>query len=210
MKTLLLISTALNLAVTAASAATFATIRNFDSYTNGYPILDGAGDPVSGSYAVGFYPDEFNFNQDGPLVRLGLVQFGSELNTFVFSGMIGGPNTTSGSIPQGGGSAFIDKNIFVLFGDGSTLDDSGLFAVFKLDGKFQAENELGLGLALADVFPGNGEVVYGNLMTPNSQPPEDSNFNLSTGLQLVATQVPEPSVSVLVCLAALALAKRRR
>jgi hypothetical protein len=193
-----------------ASAVTTATTRNFAGLTNGLPILDNAGNPISGSYAVGFYADDFDFTQDAPAVRSGLVQFGSELNTFVFPGLVGTPNSTQDNIPKEGGSQFSGKNIFVLFGDQSTLDSSTLVGVFKLNGQFQNENAADQGVALADVFPGNGELVFGNLVAPASQPTAPAAFNFAQGIQLVGVAVPEPSTGLLSALAGLALVARRR
>jgi hypothetical protein len=193
-----------------ASAVTTATVRNFTTLTNGLPILDNAGNPISGSYAVGFYADDFDFTQDAPAIRSGLTQFGNELNSFVFTGMVGAPNSTQGVIPKEGGSPFTGKNIFVLFGDQTSLDASTLFGVFKINGTFQNENAADLGVALADVVPGNGDLVYGNLIAPTSQPPQNPNLNFAQGIQLVGVAIPEPSTGLLSALAGLALVARRR
>lgn len=208
----LLTTALLATSILGASAATTATVRNFTSFTAGLPTLDNNGDPISGSYAVGFYPSGFDFTQDGTDVRDGLTQFGAELNNFVFTGLIGAPNSTDDSIPKEGGSPFTGKDIYVVFGDQGTLASSTLFGVFKVNSQFQDENAADLGTAAADVLPGNGDVVYGNVIAPNSQPPENGSLNFSEGLQLVANAdaIPEPSTSLLAGLAGLALAARRR
>ena len=211
MKKTLLSSLILASSVVVSSAVTSATVRNFSSFTNGLPTLDNTGTPISGSYAVGYFADDFDFLQDGTAVRDGFNIFGSELNTFVFTGLIGTPNSTSDTIDKDGSSPFSGKDVYVLFGDQGTLADSGLFGVFKVAGQFQDENAADLGTAAADVFPGNGEVVYGNVIAPLSQPPENGSLSFSQGLQLVAVGViPEPSTGLLTALAGLALVARRR
>jgi hypothetical protein len=168
------------------------------------------GEPINGSYAIGIYENNFDFSQSATEVRDGLTPFGEELNDFVFTGLIGAPNSTNGSIPFENGGRFVDQNIFVLFGNASSLADSNLFGVFRLNTKFQEENELGAGVALADVLPENGDLVYGRLISPGSQPVGNLDFNFPQGIQLVAVAIPEPSTGLLTVVAGLALVARRR
>ena len=210
MKKTLLTTALLASSVMVSSAVTTATVRNFTSFTNGLPTLDNNGDPISGSYAVGYFDADFDFNQEGTAIRDGFNQFGSELNNFVFTGLIGAPNSTEDTIPKEGGSPFTGQNVTVLFGDAATLAESTLFGVFVTGTVFQDENQADLGVAPADVVPGNGEVVYGLLTTPTSQPPENASLDFAEGIQLVAVPIPEPSTGILTAIAGLALVARRR
>jgi len=198
------------LLIPTSRAFTTATVRNFVSFTDGFPILGAVGEPINGSYAVGIYENDFDFSQSATEVRDGLTPFGEELNDFVFTGLIGAPNSTNGSIPFENESRFADQNIFVLFGNASSLADSNLFGVFRLNTKFQEENELGAGVALADVLPGNGDLLYGRIIRPDSQPVGNPDFDFAQGIQLVAVAIPEPSTGLLTVVAGLALVARRR
>ena len=212
MRFLLPVVTILALTLPVSYGVTVATVRNFTSLTEGYPILGATGDPVVGSYAIGVYDEHFDFEQSGNAVRDGLIQFGNELTTFVFSGLIGTPNSTTGSITFENDGVFLDQNIYILFGNAPSLTESDLFGVFRMNSRFEEENEVGLGVALVDVVPGNGELVYGSFVTPSSQPlaePDfDVDFEFEQGIQLV--NVPEPSTGFLSSLAALALLSWRR
>lgn len=214
MKLTLLTTLALGFSAVSSSAVTTATIRNFLTLTDGLPTLDNTGTPISGSYAVGFFPEGFDFNQEASAVRNGLVQFGSELNTFRFDGLIGTPNSTQDNIPKEGGSQFTGKNIFVMFGDQSTLDSSTLFGVVRLPGQFQDEGQNDQGVALADITPTTAEVQFGVLRAPSAQPNQGQAgpvFNFAQGLELTSgVVIPEPSTGLLAAIAGLALAARRR
>ncbi len=211
MKKILLTSVIFASSVIASSAVTTATVVNFKSLTNGLPILDNSGTPIAApSYAVGFFADDFDFTQDGAAIRSGLTQFGDELNSFNFTGLIAAPNSTNDNIPKEGGSPFSGKNVYVLFGDENSLAGSNNFGVFKTNTVFEDENQADLGVALPEVVPGSGEVVYGILRAPTSQPTGGPAFDFAQGIELVGTAVPEPSTGLLTALAGLALVARRR
>jgi hypothetical protein len=211
MKKTLIVSALLTASVALSSAVTTATVRNFTSPTAGLPILDNTGTPIRGSYAVGFYASDFDFiGSTGEQVRDGLTQFGSELNSFVFDGLIGAPNSTSANIPKEGGSPFTGNDVFVLFGDASTLADSTLFGVVRLATQFQNENDADLGVVDGTITGDTATVEFGFLVTPSAQPTGPVAFNFAEGLQLSAVGIPEPSTSLLAALAGLGLVARRR
>ncbi|NNC88245.1 MAG: PEP-CTERM sorting domain-containing protein [Akkermansiaceae bacterium] len=215
--TLKLSAAALLLSALSASAAYQVTVRNFTNSTNGFPIIDNAGNPLAnGLIGVGTFPVGFDFNVPAADVLAAFQQFGASvmeppLSTGGFPGLFN--NTISGSIPNtstAGDAGFFGDQIYTVIGDAtSSLGDASFLAVLTDGGTFGKEDTAGNGAAAADYAPasttGVTQIAYGDLV---NGPFAIGPFTFAVGAQQV--NVPEPSTSLLAGLAGLALLVRRR
>lgn len=104
------------------------------------------------------------------------------------------------------------KSIFVVIGKGETFASSTEIAVWRSDAVFFPDTEDGLeGRSAAFVRTGNGELLVGTPVTDVTveiPAAPGGKVTYANGIGLVA--IPEPSTGVLLALACLGLANRRR
>jgi hypothetical protein len=203
-----------SLAFVASASAYTVSITNFDGAdSTAVPILDNTGTPIAaGAGFIG--AGTFAAAPDSLETAKGLVPFGTGATGFTNG--LGGEagfffNQFNAPIPFGTTDAPVGEDLYIVFGNGSTLADSTQLAVFDAGQVFGTESAAGSG--------GNDVVILDSALTPENlvfgNVANDVDLGLgvifSEGIQLSdGTVVPEPSTSLLAALAGLALAARRR
>jgi len=180
------------------------------------PIVDNTGAPIaSGTIAVGFFASDSSVTDNaldfGTLLS-GFNQYGSPTGLADAGAAPGlfdlvSPGNWNVSVPFNSVAPQIGNNIYVVFGNGASLAESSLLAVWKSNSIFGKEDEAGNGGAAADIATGQGSLLLG--LNGGAQSFAGGAINYSDSIRLVEA-IPEPSTSLLAGLAGLALVVRRR
>lgn len=185
------------------------------------PVADNTGALIangSGSIAVGNYAPGAAFATATNVADFltGFRQFGSVVT---FNNAVGSPagffNGSMVSFQEDSANTtdLTDTNlpIFVVIGNESTLMDSTQFAVWESSAVFMPDAAGQEGQSSAVVGIGSGDLRFGTLVTDVVAQAGGNSLTFENGIQLATlVPVPEPSSSLLIGLAGLMLAGRRR
>lgn len=177
------------------------------------PVVDAAGIPIpfaGGSVAAGY----FDSLDDGDL---GITDFSVLISDFQqFGGddsevgLSGGPGLAGlfsvqfdAPIPFPG-NEFTGESVYVMIGDGPTLETSTGLAVYKTVEQFGSENAVGLGVVQG--FINGGELLVGE----SGGGVSIAIFDFDDSIKLASGPIPEPSVSLLASLFGLLTLKCRK
>jgi MYXO-CTERM domain-containing protein len=131
---------------------------------------------------------------------------GTPLVNSSFTGLFSGNDTTTLAAYAPG---FQSAQAYFLVGNNATLANSSLIAVYATPGQVYTPPVAGIAnVAINGNVAGNW--VYGTQTAVTVQPVTLSGAAFTTGIQLIASPVPEPSAAFLGALGALGLLRRRR
>lgn len=220
LKTIIAIST---LAPSLASAFTVSIANQLAFGDPSLPILDNTGAPLtSGSFGVGAFSDNAAItgnSQDFTALLAGFTQFGS--TTPLVEGAAPGlvnlntPEELDVVVPFGTTGGLIGQDVFVVIGNGDTLEGSDQLAIFRSsNAQFGTDDAAGQGGVIVDLSSDTGDLLLGDNTGPTDVSAGAASITFTDNIQLVAAGagdvVPEPSTSLLAGLAALGLVARRR
>jgi len=187
-----------------SSATVTVNCKDFTTLSAGIPVLDASGNaaPTNIGWSVGYFSAGTNFATDSAAtLKTEFTIFGSTSTTWFRNGLMNASITAS--LPAND-TSYTGKTIYTVVGDAATIANSTIFAIFSAGVTFPTVDGTGTGLA-TDVTSVAGNVVYGTLMTPNTQP---TGGTFTQGVKM--TSVPESSTALLGALGALGLLRRRR
>lgn len=179
--------------------------------TSGKAFASGGGISAGpGVVAVGiFSSDDFAGIADSSQLVSMFTNFGGATNSYANAGPLGLRSVMSLSSPSVlvAGSEFAGKNMYFFSGNGTTLQNSTQFLVFKSATLFQVADDSSP-TAIGVVFrPGSGTTLFGSEVA--SVKTTNTDASATAGWQM-ATAIPEPSALLLGALGALGFLRRRR
>lgn len=192
-----------------SQAATTVSTANFSSLSNGIPVLDAAGVPLSGanrSWSVGYFSNGFDFaTATAATIITNFTTFGTTNTNFAFNGGVSSSEVVA--LPAND-ATFTGKTIHILYGNAASVVGSTAFAVLTANTLFPTVDGAANGAASATTLaPGN--VVFGRVLTSgNFTQPAGGTF--ASGVQVLTVAIPEPSAVLLGAVGFLGLLRRRR
>lgn len=184
--------------------------KDFSSASVGVPIVNALGAAVpqntifvsSGIFST--VPD-FTTSTAAQVIAAFTALDGTPVSNTTFSGLFTGNDTTTlSSYPTG----FQGTQAYFLVANNATLSLATQVAVYRTLGQVYA-TPVG-GVANTQIVGDNlAGFVYGT-QTPVTTQPSLSGSSYTTGIQLAAVAVPEPSAALLGAIGALGLLRRRR
>lgn len=185
--------------------------RAFRSGTNVGDAFTGASGGTSagpGTVAVGIFSTDALSGVSSASQLLSLfTNFGGVTNTFAAAGATGNRGVFSLSTSlQVEGSQFVNKNMYFLAGNGTTLANSTEFLVFKSNTLFTIADDSSPTAVGVTFRPDQGTVLLGSILADVKTASTDA--SVTQGWQMAP--VPEPSALLLGALGALGLLRRRR
>jgi len=203
--------TVVSLVVVSSAKAFDITFTNFSNAdATAVPIvIDNSGTPLaenSGFAAAGFFASANPTLADISLFQpfgTGPTLLSSSLETDGFFDL-----GRSLSIPEGTTGDPVGNAIYVVIANGSTLNDSNLFAIVDAGQVVGTENSAGQGgnsIIITDGFINETNLVGGELLTS-----VDTGLGLTFNEAILLSPVPEPTTGLLAAIAGLGLLARRR
>jgi len=193
-----------------AYGAITVSVKDFTSVSAGNPIVNASGVPAALNTvfaSAGIFTSLPNFASATASQILALFTPipGVNVSNTTFTGLFTGPNTSTLSAYPAG---FDSAQTYMIVGNNATLANSTQIAVYSQPGVIFATPVAGIASTAINATT-TGDWLYGT-PTALTQQTTLTNSAFTTGIQLIASPVPETSTAVLGALGLLGLLRRRR